>query len=281
MDIMFELTRRCNMQCSHCLRGDAEGKDMSEHTMSAALRMFGSSMSQISMGGGEITLKPKLLASFLQQIYWSHISTGYLEPTWFVTNGKRLLKQMEPYMEGDPYNDEYEGSENTELVEVLIKYSNLIPINLAVSTDSWHDVDAERRHRHVEAIFEEVENVTVVAHGPRNSEALLSMGRNAGGGKNLEIEAEGYLIYITINGDIYTSCDLSYSFMDMFKNSSLCLGNIHTSSWEEIEAARERLDATICINGDSTIAVDPYSISEFEKLEEKYNELIKVENLVV
>jgi hypothetical protein len=279
MEVMFELTRRCDMKCYHCLRGDAEGLDMSEDTMRVALNMFGGYMSQIDMGGGEATLKPKLLAKFLQQIHWSGINFQWLEPMWFVTNGKRLLNQSETHWKVDPYDDidddEYVEPENTELADVLVKFSEIMRINLAVSTDSWHDAGAEDRHRHVEFIFENYDNIRIFAHGPRSSDSLISMGRNAGGGKDLHIEADSSLRYITLKGDVYTACDLSYEFMDTFTDSPLCLGNIHTNTFGEIEAANEVLNGILCADGNAGVDVGHNDISELEELIVKFNTLIK------
>ena len=36
--LAVEVTRRCNMHCAHCLRGEAENKDISYEVMDALLR---------------------------------------------------------------------------------------------------------------------------------------------------------------------------------------------------------------------------------------------------
>lgn len=51
-DIIFEVTRRCNMICLHCLRGDAQNVDMSMETVDKALDQI-EYMTSITFSGGE------------------------------------------------------------------------------------------------------------------------------------------------------------------------------------------------------------------------------------
>lgn len=39
-DVVIEITRRCNMCCAHCLRGDAEAVDIQERYIDAFLDSF-------------------------------------------------------------------------------------------------------------------------------------------------------------------------------------------------------------------------------------------------
>lgn len=56
--VFIEVTRRCNMCCAHCLRGDAESIDIQEKYIDAFLDSFetGAYISSLTFTGGEISL---------------------------------------------------------------------------------------------------------------------------------------------------------------------------------------------------------------------------------
>jgi len=272
MELFFELTRRCDMQCNHCLRGNAEGKDMSRHTIRTILNKLGGEAYQFGFGGGEAILKPALIEAFTQEVMWSPVNTQYFDPTWIVSNGKRLFK-----CDGNTYDEEFEERVESEshLIKALRDLARHIPINLAVSIDKWHDENASGRFKHVEGLFEVDNNIEVVSFGPSSSINLISMGRNAGGGQDLNIESDSRLWYVTYDGYIYTSCDLSYNFMDNFRGSALCLGSIHLNTYDEIHDAYHYLQSILKHNGGS-VDVGAWDITEFLDVEKEYKQsLIK------
>ena len=57
-DVVIEVTRRCNMCCAHCLRGDAEAVDIQERYIDAFLDSFANAgyISSLTFTGGEISL---------------------------------------------------------------------------------------------------------------------------------------------------------------------------------------------------------------------------------
>ena len=58
-EIMFEITRRCNLQCAHCFRGDAQNMDISEEIIDKTLDQISCSMFAIT--GGEPFMAPDKL----------------------------------------------------------------------------------------------------------------------------------------------------------------------------------------------------------------------------
>ena len=58
--LAIETTRRCNMQCEHCMRGDAQNKDMSMETLDRLFRRLGRII-EIVPTGGEPALNPGCL----------------------------------------------------------------------------------------------------------------------------------------------------------------------------------------------------------------------------
>ena len=272
MELFFELSRRCNMRCSHCLRGDAQGLDMSQDVMYSALSKLGEHASSFGIGGGEPSLRTKVFDRFIQNISWSNLYLNIDAPIWIVSNGKRFLSQHDFALPYNHYSHEDPGYENIPEVEAIMKLSMYMDVSLAISTDQWHQDNSEigpkSRFNHTEFLFSCTDSVRVVTHGPRGYNNLIHMGRQRGG-KPLEIGAESYLCYVTINGDVYTTCDLSYKFMDTHKDTSLCIGNVLTDSAETILYNRTTLDLLLAHNA-GKVEVSEDDISELLVLEEDY-----------
>lgn len=293
MQLFVELSRRCNMQCSHCLRGNAEAKDMSQSVMYNTLRKFEGVATKMGIGGGESTLRISVLENFIQNLAMSDI-TSYIDTEesrlWMVTNGKRLMQQEYPhgYEREIPIEDditdayEYELVESIPLVDALVRLSWQYPITLAVSTDKFHDEGADKRFEHTKEIFELVDNIEVTFHGPQEYHQLVQMG-NSTSGNSVSIDqvddimSYDSLMYVTYDGYVYPSCDLSYEFMDMHKNSALCFGNVVEDSLDAILAKGRHFYEMLSETGKSSIGVWGVEIDELEDLEEEYLELkIKV-----
>jgi len=278
MQLMLELTRRCDMQCPHCLRGDAEGKDMTSHVLRMALHVFKGDISSFAFGGGEAIMKASLLQMFRQEVYWSGMRFDWIEPMWIVSNGKRLLKQQDNvyYSTYDEENEEDIEPERTDIADELVKISEMFPVTLAISTDQFHPGDAKMRYFHAQEIFRDTK-VEVCSHGPKRYDQLIGMGRYRGG-KALEVSAkENNLYYVTIHGDIYTSCDLSYKFMDSFKDSALCIGNVLTDTYETIHKNLDYLEDLINFSEYNSIDVAEDDIDDLTDLVEVYEEYLKTE----
>lgn len=281
MEVMFELTRRCDMQCSHCLRGDAEGLDMDWNMVRKTMDTFGSYSDKFSFGGGEAILKPKLVAQFRQQLAWSGINTQWMESMWIVSNGKRLMKQ-----DAEALKYGIESAEEAEpIVKELIKLSRYIPITLAISTDPFHDKGAEERYRYIEDMFEHHDEITVCQHGPRESFSdLVGMGRQQYGGIEVKVSAteeDCNLIYVSVKGDIYPSCDLSYNFMDQFTETALCFGSIMVDSYDDIMENRRRFLDIMEHQGESILPVMEDDIGDLELYTEEFDALEPEKQLIL
>lgn len=238
MNLGLELSRRCDMTCSHCLRGDAQGQDMSEHTLRTVLQVFGAEISHMFIGGGEPTLKPELLTRLRHNMLWAEVR---VDSMFIVTNGKRLVKELDraDYDDYDEYGDVLDGP----AMDAIRKLSWSMQVDLTVSTDRWHGPLAHSRYVQLESAFEHVQAVSVNTQGPAGVDNLVGIGR-ARGYKALKIhlgeecnDIRGYsLTYVTIKGDVYVSCDMSYAMMDSLQESKVCIGNVHKNSFDDISA---------------------------------------------
>ena len=268
MQLMLELTRRCNMACSHCLRGDAEALDMPRNILWAALRNL--DYTELGIGGGESILNTKILSEFWQNILYADVKADYM---WIVTNGRRLYKEL---AHDEVHLHDYPDMENT-FYAYLCKISRVVPINMGISIDQWHEDDQDKYFRTISDVFENngsYSEVRVCKHGPREYTSLINMGRTGPyNGKELELCADFDFIYVNALGDIYPSCDLSYSFMDTQKGTALWLGNVLTHSFEEIEQRTVYLRFLIGQSKDNCLYLTELGCPELEDLEAEHPEL--------
>jgi MoaA/NifB/PqqE/SkfB family radical SAM enzyme len=64
--LIVEVTRRCNMMCDHCLRGDEQSIDMSDDVIKAVLSGV-SSIGSLVFTGGEPTLAVDVIERFIDE----------------------------------------------------------------------------------------------------------------------------------------------------------------------------------------------------------------------
>lgn len=93
-NVVIEITRRCNMCCAHCLRGDAEDVNIQEKYIDAFLDSFsnGGYIGTIVFTGGEISLNIPAIRYTLKAVKERNISVGNF---YMVTNGKAVDKMAE------------------------------------------------------------------------------------------------------------------------------------------------------------------------------------------
>lgn len=83
-DLCIEVTRRCNMACEHCLRGDAQDLDIPLEYIKKAIEQI-DEISSITFTGGEPSLNIPAIRYFFEELerQGKYVSWFYL-----VTNGK-------------------------------------------------------------------------------------------------------------------------------------------------------------------------------------------------
>lgn len=82
-DLILEITRRCNMKCPHCLRGDAENMDMSEDIVKNLFAGI-ESVSTLTFSGGEPSLAVHVMRRALDVCRNNGIN---VRQVYIVTNG--------------------------------------------------------------------------------------------------------------------------------------------------------------------------------------------------
>ncbi len=85
-DLWLEVTRRCNMSCTHCCRGEAQDIDMDCNSLMWLLEQTGS-VGMLGFTGGEPTIAPEKMLEILQTFKTTNTPVNILE---MVTNGKDI-----------------------------------------------------------------------------------------------------------------------------------------------------------------------------------------------
>lgn len=234
-NLIFEITRKCNMKCAHCLRGNAQNKNMSKEVMLQALRNV-SYINAVTFSGGEPTLNLDMIWYFIECCRMLDIEVGNF---YIVTNGKVYHKELE------------------DVCDALYNFCSDNDISgLTVSDDEFHrewqpnrDLFEKTRDRYLygedvyyseiakygdfEEIAKPYARFTDKTHKDGQFYGLINMGRASENGiwdrelnvyypeveendYNGEINVNGE-VYITYNGDYIATCDSSYKRMNEFK----------------------------------------------------------------
>lgn len=82
-NLVIEVTRRCNLQCDHCLRGNQEQKDINPVYIENVLMQF-DSIGSLTFSGGEPFLNPCAISNTLKVLKKRDISLGSF---YIATNG--------------------------------------------------------------------------------------------------------------------------------------------------------------------------------------------------
>ena len=118
--LVFEVTRRCNMACAHCLRGEAQCLDMSDEIIDKALEDV-TCISHIVFTGGEPSINVHAIRHVLDVCKEKGIDVGGF---FVATNGKEVSMDfihvmIDWYAYCQDYDSEY--------------------CSLALSRDKFHD----------------------------------------------------------------------------------------------------------------------------------------------
>lgn len=85
-DLILETTRKCNIKCVHCLRGDGDGTSMNDGLLRNIFRSI-AHIGTLTFSGGEPSLVPEVLTSALRIARRYKIEIGQV---YVVTNGRDI-----------------------------------------------------------------------------------------------------------------------------------------------------------------------------------------------
>lgn len=248
-NLSIEITRRCNLKCSHCMRGNTQSIDISDETLNTFFRRIrGSCISCLNLTGGEPSLALDRIKAVRKYITLYNVEIGNF---YLVTNAKNL---------------------SSEFIAEIINLHSMCTDNeisqVCYSNDEFHE------QAYLNGL-DKLELLTFVS--PRSHKDyplrynLINEGRaeNNYSGRdiilhNYEIEEDRILedlIYLNCKGDILPSCDLSYKSQ---KCKDLILCNVKDEDFDLIKACTDFNDKLDSLrSGTSQITV-----REIKELEE-------------
>lgn len=219
--VIIEVTRRCNMACAHCMRGDAENCDIDTKYIDALLSKV-EYINNITFTGGEPSLVPELIQYTIDKAKELNVGFGSF---YIATNGKNvpdafIMAVMKLYI----YCDEKEMCQ------------------LAISNDGYHTDEDNNKTLEENYLKLSVFRFTEKReenNGDYYNDLVLPEGRgwDYGSGKektiygfdNIESDNISGMIYLNVNGNILPDCDMSYESQE---NPLLIIGNILDSDFD-------------------------------------------------
>lgn len=215
--VVFEITRWCNMQCEHCLRGEREKVRLKKEYIDNFLKDV-NSISCLTITGGEPTLAVDIIEYILQVCIDNDIM---VHNVWVTTNGKiksrKFLNVMTRFIE---YTQEFDG----ELSGV------------SLSTDQFHDNLPEENYwfyRDFE-YFDSCKDIGTMKHVMPEGRALdTGVYTNTGRTPDEETLVFDYweetkdlyvsegTIYLNAKGNILFGCDFSFDHQDQISHFNI------------------------------------------------------------
>lgn len=216
--LMVEVTRRCNLECKHCLRGEAEDSSIPRITISHMLKDV-TSINCITFTGGEPSLNVPAIKTILEVCKRNKINVGNF---YCVSNGK---------------------NPSLHLALTLLRWYEYCTDNeisqLVISKDQYHDCDYRRAEKLYSGLVfydakerkRDIYNVIDEGNAFRNNLGTRSARIDTW---DVQIDNDDEIriapdVYVNVFGDVLSSCDLSYT-----SQKNHILGNVLTNTIPEI-----------------------------------------------
>ena len=211
----LEITRKCNLKCAHCLRGDAQHLSMKKEVIDKILDSS-AGIKEIFFTGGEPFLEPDLIEYVVDQVIERDFECFDMA---VITNGTimndnaiRCIKAMNKFAEWSRK-----------------KYGDIAECRIIISNDHFHDPKLSTACMDFYKLYIG-EFLKLTMHGDIADEKLVRAGRavqtGVAIGDNRKVHALPRRICIETDNDIRCSLDLSAT-------GNLCLPEYH--SWQEMD----------------------------------------------
>lgn len=213
-DLSIEVTRRCNLHCQHCLRGDCQDADIDLKLITKLFKQT-ARVGSIIFSGGEPSLNVKAIPRIMAIAKRYDVS---IDGFYIVTNGIANQKELA-----------------VELLKLYCDMPEKDMCGVAISVDRFHDGKDQTDIVKGLAFYRDDKE-----HEPNDSDGWImrigraedyKMGRNPSW-LPTSFDIDSYyehqnpdnitgisvdMVYLSTNGYVYPSCDLSYKIMDAAK----------------------------------------------------------------
>ena len=234
-ELILEVTRRCNMKCEHCLRGEAQNLSISNEIIDKVFDEVGT-VNSIVYTGGEPSLNTKAIKYSLKVMKERNTP---LFGFWLATNAKT-------------YNPEFFMTVVDLFVYCLSCGGEPETCGIAVSIDDYHERVSQGNIAQYKALSfysagkEQKNDYRFIVDMGRASEKGIGYREHSIIPPRIEVEEDGRILvetlYINAKGDVLSDCDLSYELQEEHK-----MGNIFETPLEEIllKHSKKELVATL------------------------------------
>lgn len=202
--LIVEITRRCNMCCEHCLRGDSQNVDIKDYMIEKFIKSNNiTSISNVTFTGGEPFLNLKGINDFLDICEKYNVS---IMDFYIATNGKTFsnevlttLLRLYTYCDDNEMsclhisNDQFHTNERQEQ-EIIDKLSVFKFTKIKDELD-YKYVIAEGRGVEVAELNGTIDNARIIT-----TQKVIKD----------EEELNDGTVYLNANGLVLNKCDLSY-----------------------------------------------------------------------
>lgn len=229
--LCFEVTRRCNMACEHCMRGGAQDLDIRLPLIDEALKSLGY-IGELTITGGEPALNLPAIRYILNAVKRYRIPVyGF----FIATNGKEVSDEfLKLLIDLDAYCLSCTGGDRDE------NYSAV-----ALSLDEFHEEIPEENKYKLMALRSYSDMKQVNFFSSRRKLIDLGNAKNLSDWEKMDplldkrpdVTLENNSLYIdgtvvvTVDGDVL--CDADYAY-DMAKD--IAIGSLATDSFFDIMA---------------------------------------------
>lgn len=229
----------CNYNCEHCLRGPSRNNRMTRETLEKFLSQV-SCIYEVTFTGGEVTL-------YLEPIRWfidiCREKDIYVGGFYIVTNGHKYVPELIELCDEMYYNLCYDNeisglAISDDPYHRMFQPDNFKDIHLkyryAYSEDEYYDDEERPYFRDQDKVWQT--NISLINEG--NAKTNLIGERECLYYTKGEVDdvADLDMILLRHNGDLFSSCDLSYDSMDGMSASRdrAFIGNIYEDSLSDI-----------------------------------------------
>lgn len=208
-NLIFEVTRRCNLRCEHCLRGDAQNLDLNTNIVDLVLDHV-QSISILTLSGGEPTLNMPVVRYIFDEIRRRKIP---LDSFFVVTNGiENQMELAQLLLEVIPYCNEPDMCGVAASMDIFhdnVRYVKKSPI---------HYLSFYRTNKEMGDYYG---MKSIIRRGRATSEEF-SAGRIVDPRidfyEDMQLNRDGSLyfnsdFYVSAAGEICADCDMSYDMM--------------------------------------------------------------------
>lgn len=200
MNVVIEITRRCQLECRHCLRGDAEDLDFDPETFRKFIKANKVTfISTLVFSGGEPSLVPHLINSCIDILEQEKVELGSF---YIATNNVEITDEFLKVLLRLYLTSCERDMCQVEISNDQFHYDGLRDSPLLAFRFTGEKFTKEGRGMRLEHFVAQGRAATFTGREIKQTDLEIEDGR---------IETE---IYLNCKGEMYSNCDMSYEVQD-------------------------------------------------------------------